>query len=284
MPTRHASQASDDAIDGRPMRMTLGLRRLDLASWLDVGDDVDDVLAHKRRMLESRHGEVVAVTSRGWDGSAEVRELVVDWLQHHHPRRTVDVDQHLHPVDAVGRLVAEDICVLSRDDMAWRLTAASVCSPSRWRLGDKIGRTVAEIHAPVPDYAGWYSDAVDASLDRVSVERPVWRLNWSIMDDPALFQQQGAPFADGDVALETLTFRVERQTLRRLARTGDLVFTIRTYRTSLAQVAADPARSEALARTLRSCPAELADYKGWSRALPRVIEQLEQAGRLGSGP
>lgn len=264
------------------MRMTLGLRPLDLSRWLDVEEDLDAVLAHKRRLLQSQHDEAVAVTTQGWAGSAETLDLVSDWLRRHDGSRSWRVDASLHPVDAAGRLVAEDICVLSRDATAWRLTAASVCSPSRWRLRDKIGRTVAEIHAPVPDYAGWYSDAVDASLDRVGVERPVWRLNWTFMDDPALFQQHGAPVAGGDVQLETLTFRVERQTLRRLPRTGDLVFTIRTYRTTLADIATDPARSDALARTLRTCPPDLAAYKGWSAALPRVIERLEQAGRLGS--
>lgn len=266
------------------MRMTLGLRRLDVGAWLDVGDDLDEVLAHKRRLLDSDHDEVVAVTPQGRAGSVETLQLVSDWLRQHHRDRPSGSDPSLHPVDAAGRLVAEDICVLSRDTTAWRLTAASVCSPSRWRLREKIGRTVAEIHAPVPDYAGWYSDAVDASLDRVSVDRPVWRLNWTIMDDPALFQQHGALVAGGAVPPELLTFRVERQALRRLPRTGDLVFTIRTYRTSLAQVAADPARSDALARTLRTCPPDLADYKGWSTALPRVIDHLEHAARLGSGP
>jgi hypothetical protein len=261
------------------MRLTLGLRPLDLSGWLDIENDVDAMLAHKRRLLRSHHDEAVAVTPQGRAGSAETLELVVDWLRQHAPGRTPDADPSLHPVDAAGRLVAEDICVLSRD-AAWRLTAASVCSPSRWRLREKIGRTVAEIHAPVPEYAGWYSDAVDASLDRVSIERPVWRLNWTILENPALFQQHGAPVGSGDVRLETLTFRVERQTLRRLPRTGDLVFTILTNQTSLAEVCADPARSDALVRTLRTCPPDLADYKGWSAALSRVIERLEQVGRL----
>ncbi len=281
MPTHPASHPRDDAIDGRPMRLTLGLRRLDLSAWLDL-HDLDDVLAHKRRVLRSHHDEAVAVTEAGWSGSAETLEVVLTWLRHHHPDRVTDADASLHPVDAAGRLVAEDLCVLSRDDDSWRLVAATVCSPSRWRLRDKIGRTVAEVHDPVPDYAGWYSDAVDASLDRVTVERPVWRLNWTILDDPALFQQSGAPVAGSDVRLENLTFRVERQTLRRLPRTGDLVFTIRTYRSSLSDVAADPARADGLARSLRTCPAELAEYRGWSTALPRVIERLDQARRLGS--
>ena len=266
------------------MRMSLGLRPLDPARWLERGPAHAQTMAHKRRVLASMHDEVVAAIPDGLPGSVETLDLVLDWLRRYRPHEPVDPDHSVHPVDAAARLVADDVCVLYRDADQWRLGAASVCSPSRWRLSEKIGRTVAEIHEPVPEYAGWYSDTVDTRLDRLSTDRPLWRLNWTIVDDPALFQPHPPAYARApeEVMLSDLTVRVERQTLRRLPATGGIVFTIRTDRAQLSDLATDPSRAADFARTLRTCPAELARYKGWSPMLPRVITLLEQAAGLGS--
>jgi hypothetical protein len=241
-------------------------------------------MAHKHEVLATAHDQVVAATSPGLAGSVETLHLVLEWLRRYGPDDRVTADQTLHPIDAAGRLVADDLCVLYLDGDQWRLGAASVCSPSRWQLREKMGRTVAEIHRGVPDYAGWYGDAVDARLHRLSPDRPVWRLSWTMVDDPALFQPQPPqrPVAPADVTLADLTVRVERQTLRKLPRTGDVVFTIRTDRARLCELAADPATAEAFARTLRTCPADVAGYKGWTLVLPRVITLLDEAAGLGS--
>src|SRR3546814_15752544 len=60
------------------------------------------------------------------------------------------------------------------------------------------------------------------------------RLNWSVMDDPALFQPAGHGRAGHDPAItaenagEMLWLRIERQTFLRLPASGALVFGIRT--------------------------------------------------------
>jgi hypothetical protein len=266
------------------MRMSLGLRPLDLTRWLERGPQDELTMAHKHDVLATAHDQVVVATSQGLAGSAETLDLVLDWLRRYRPDDRVAADETLHPIDAAGRMVADDLCVLYLDGDRWRLGAASVCSPSRWRLQEKMGRTVSEIHRPVPDYAGWYGDAVDTRLHRLVPDRPVWRLNWTMVDDPALFQPQPPerPVAPANVTLADLTVRVERQTLRKLPRTGDIVFTIRTDRALLSDLAADPATADAFARTLRTCPADVAGYKGWTLVLARVIALLDEAAGLGS--
>ena len=61
---------------------------------------------------------------------------------------------------------------------------------------------------------------------------------------------------------EALFLRVERQTLRRLPRTGGVVFTIRVWRDPLASLAGDPARLAAFARAWRGATPEFRAYKG----------------------
>lgn len=268
-----------------PLRLSLGLRRLDLGEWLDVDQHYAHEIGIKQRLLARRPGEVVAHLPAGDAASQETLGLVRAWMADHHPRLVAAADQPgLHPVDAAGRLVQEDLCILTRDTGTWRLTAASVCFPSRWRLHDKIGAPVAEIHDPVPGYRESISDIVDRTLDRLDPQRPLWRRNWSILDDPALFQPE-TPTATRDTpprSLCDLTLRVERQTLRRLPVSSGLLFTIRTYRRRLDDVVTDPRTAGDLAGALRTCPPELAKYRGWTPLLGWLIDTLEaQAAKAG---
>lgn len=269
------------------MRPSLGLRALDLDDWLDVDEHYAEEMAEKARLLRERRGDVVAHLPRGRAAAQETLDLVRAWMGEHHPGLVVDDTDvsSRHPVDTAGRLVQEDLCVLTRDDGRWRLTAASVCFPSRWRLADKIGATVADIHDPVPDYRDTIGHVVDRSLDRLEVARPLWRRNWSILDDESLFQptaargQRPAP-----VALSDLTLRVERQTLRRLPETSGVLFTIRTYRRRLDDVARDHATARQLAASLRTCSPELAAYKGWAGMLGWLIDTLDAVPEAAGAP
>lgn len=59
---------------------------------------------------------------------------------------------------------------------------------------------------------------------------------------------------------ETLHLRTERQTLRRLPRTGAIVFTIRVYQTRLAELVKEPGVPGRIASAIRSWPEDVARY------------------------
>ena len=71
------------------------------------------------------------------------------------------------------------------------LTAASLCFPARWRLSDKLGRPMADIHRLVPGFNAKLARPVDRFFDRVEPDQPYLRANWSVIDDPTLFQPTG---------------------------------------------------------------------------------------------
>ena len=101
------------------------------------------------------------------------------WLATHHPDAPPDhreprrLGRARHPLDEAGRLVQEDLCVLVERTAATVLEAASLCFPSHWRLHEKLGRSLAAIHAPVPHYAEELEAKVDTFFDRLRVDRPV---------------------------------------------------------------------------------------------------------------
>ena len=262
-----------------PYRMRMGLRPLDHADWVLIDDDFAANLAEKERLLAERHGEVFAAMPEAEAGGREVLERLAAHLVRRFPNlyrsdgatlvrltddRTFDLDQTaIHSLDLAGRLVQEDLCLL-RDGV---LVGASLCFPTRWRLAEKLGRPLAAIHAPVPGFAKALGDPVERFFELFASPQGVWRANWGIAADPALFQPSGH-FRDGineavtaSNAGDTLWLRVERQTLTRLPRSGDVLFTIRVLQEPLASTRADPNRAAGLAALIRSMPAELKRYK-----------------------
>jgi hypothetical protein len=285
-------------LDGKPHRVSMGLRTLDVGRWLLVDERRDDELREKARLLGTRPGEVFAALPGSEAAGAELLGLVesavtegpeapVEALPEGWRDLATGLDvprEGLHPVDAAARLVQEDLCLMERDASGqWVLTAASVCFPSRWLLADKIGRSLSAIHDPVPGYDR-IDKAADQSFDRLTAERPVIRSNWTLIDDPALFQPRPESRGKAGVAITGATdaagvlagvfLRVERQTLRLLPRSGAIVFTIRTRVEPLAALA--PEEREHLAATLRTVDDATVVYKGWERLLPRVLEALNE--------
>jgi hypothetical protein len=174
-----------------------------------------------------------------------------------------------HPLEEAGRRVQEDLCLLRPDPQGWVLAAASLCFPSRWRLASKMGRPLPAVHAPVAGSRTELADRVDGMLERLEGQI-VWRRNWFVHPDPALFQPDrpagGDPVVAAERCFDSLHVRSERQTLRRLAGSGWVLFTIRVQHEPLSSLVARPGRREALARFLDTAPSELVDHRGISAA------------------
>lgn len=253
--------------------MSMGLRPLEMAHWLEIDDRRGDELALKAQLLDRVPEVVVATRPAGHAPSEELLGEVVAWLDDHAAGVAVGTPRPgEHPVVSAARLVQEDLCVLVRDD-AWRLQAACVCFPSRWSLAAKIGGSLDDIHAPVPGYRDVLARATTGAFDRLRAERSFWRLNWTVLDDPALYQ----PGSVRDVVprdVNDLFFRVERQTIRRLAATRAIVFTIRNYVCPLGELAQQPEFLEHLRAAVAGAPADIREYKGWVGLARRLQDAM----------
>jgi dimethylamine monooxygenase subunit A len=151
-----------------------------------------------------------------------------------------------------------------------------VCFPNRWVLADKVGRHVTDVHAPVPGYADGLAARVDTVLDRLRPGQVLERRNWSMLDDPAMHQPVPGPRRVVDDPGSQVWARVERQTLVRLARTGAVVFTIRTRQRPLGEL--DDEDRRRLTALLSTVPADAAVYKGLGDLREPVLRWLGSAG------
>jgi len=169
------------------------------------------------------------------------------------------------PLWSLSLLVAEDLLIMERGDDGYRLTAASLCSPSHWRLAEKFGRPLREIHDPVPGIHGALSPRIDRFLEHLRPAHPVQRFNWTLQADAGLFHDGRAGASAQAGAAASLYYRVERQTLLRLPRSGAVVFTIRVFLHPLETLAGRPGALAALGHAVDAAPPALARYKGFER-------------------
>ncbi|MEI6700835.1 MAG: DUF3445 domain-containing protein [Actinomycetota bacterium] len=267
-------------VDGRPWRLTMGLRPLDMNDWLEFDQHRDQEIAQKQSLLQHSYDAVAAVEEESHAAQVELAQMIENVLEIEGLNSDRQSDREL-PIVWAARHIQEDLCILEHDGMRWRLTAACVCFPSRWNLQEKIGRTLQEIHGPVPGYDEDLDSPVEDFFNRLSVDRPKWRLNWTVLDTNELH----LPSPSARRALELpndlgdLTFRVERQTLIRLPLTNAVVFTIRNYTAPLHVLGDRPSHLSALKDTLKTVNPEVADYKGWNDLLLPLLTWLELKSR-----
>ena len=244
---------------GDAFRHRVGVKPLEIAKWFVTDADWEPTLAMKRALIADRRHEVVSFRDDCHDVAQEAAELVLTWAGKSTSRSGVDA-----LVDA-ALAVPDDLTVLrsvaTGDGEQLPFVAGVVCSPSRWRLADKIGHDMLAVHKPVALYAEHIGAAVDTTLTRLSPDKPVWRSNWTLEDHPALFQ----PFSPGRQLVDhpsELWIRIERETLRRLPRTQGVLFTIRGFQEPLATyVQRGPEAVGALRELVARLPDAVARYK-----------------------
>jgi Haem-dependent oxidative N-demethylase, alpha subunit-like len=280
-----------------PFRLAMGLTAAPPSAWFEIDKRYPEELALRRALLQSQRDEVLIVTPGSEPACQETLDHLAAHLPEHHPAWFSREGNHLYnhlnnetwsladppctPLELAGRLVQEDLCIIQlRGDTPF-LTAGVVCFPTRWRLRDKIGRPLLDVHGPVPFYAEELGRPVNRFMSMVRPGHIAVRYNWSILDDPTLFQLGGKFRTDRNEhvtpqnAGESLFVRVERQTLTRLPETDAVLFTIRVHVYPLARVTTRPEIASCLAEAVRALPPETVLYKSLGRFRDALLLYLD---------
>jgi DNA-binding MarR family transcriptional regulator len=220
-----------------------GIRPLDPAAWLQVDEAFAAQMQERRRLLQERREDVLAVRPEGRAAADELLRHLLDWLRDHGEGYDIAKDAVMRPdgvrialdredpMGTLGLLVQEDLCLMEKRGDEHVLTAAVLCFPASWRLADKIGRGLSAIHVPVPQYDEGLARRVQRLFDGVQLGRPLWRFNALRYARPDLFQPRSRitpkDLAEADASYPYL--RSERQCVLRLPETRACVFSIHTY-------------------------------------------------------
>jgi hypothetical protein len=285
--------------DGSSRLFQIGLKPLALADWIDVDEGLAAQLAEKRRIFAAHPAKTLMAEPGTEAAQAELLSLLVDHLPARFPDRyrreghsmLVGPDgdkldlRATPPIHTAALLVQEDLVILRKRDAGWTLVAAALAFPSSWLLEEKFGRPMHAIHAPVPGFGEGTRPAqlIERMFDNMRPETPMIRWNWSLYGDDRLYHPDvaGPDTRRFGADMANIFLRVERQTLRRLPGTGDIVFTIRIHLDPLAALEAQPDAGRiatALAEQLLALdPAQL-DYKGLTLERDQLVARLRRIG------
>ena len=264
-------------------RWRLGVRPLDLNRWIEVDEHFDAELAQKAEIMAAYPATAFCALEGTEDAAQEVLDELVSHLHDVHPEHAegLSVDASLHPLDAAGRLVQEDLVLMVERNDKLVFGAGSVCFPNRWDLNSKLGLTMSEVHEPVSLLNEQLASVIDDVLRRLTPDRPMWRLGWGVIDTDDLYQAVDGTAAPRPVDAPPSEYhlRIERETLRRFPKTNCVLFTIRTHQLPLRDlVEVDPSSASALADAIESMPAPIAEYKQLDRSGNHIADWLRAVG------
>lgn len=282
-------------------RLSMGIISLNLDEWLEPDEYYYRELLEKEALLANQNYEVFQSKKGSQLAQQEVLDLIIDYMNTFHSELVrIDGDKIFidgikrnfsrkefaeMPLNLAGRLVQEDLCLMAPGDTGYTLEAASLCFPSRWRLIDKIGKRMVDIHSPVPDYEDKLARPVDRFFDKLDINKPVWRVNWSLTDDPDLYQPIRKTSTDYSRSINSknagdlIFLRCERQTLRRLPNTGWILFSIKTYVDKVSALAVQPEALVDLAHSVKNMSADMQQYKNIAPYRKQLLEYLDVTHR-----
>lgn len=231
--------------DGSHKPFTIGMGLLDPADWIEPDEHLVRHLLRKEQLFAADRDIVFREEPETRAAQAEVLAMLAEFLPARFAEiwrldgtrmdilpagRSVELAADESPLLLAARLVQEDLCLMRDGPGGYRLAAASLCFPSSWSLTEKFGMTLDGLHDNVPGYPDFLAGRMARIFANMKVDMPVKRLNWSIYTDDDLHHPQSKtrPRNWFEEEGEFSAFvRVERQTLRRLPISGDILFTIK---------------------------------------------------------
>jgi hypothetical protein len=168
---------------------------------------------------------------------------------------------------------AEDFAIVDAGDAT--IPWLAVCLPSHWAPEEKLGRSFAEVHAPVADNALIVGAA--EALTRLVAGAQRWeRFVWNVTAHPRLHAhpKRVAPERWQGLDVGLAWWRTERQTFIPVTDRHQAVFTIRVEVGPLAEAITTPQRAIKLHDAIASMSPAVLAYRGLSPAREPLLRWL----------
>ncbi|KAJ5961204.1 uncharacterized protein N7479_008354 [Penicillium vulpinum] len=308
---------STKPIPYRPFRygpnyyVTLGLRSMKWDEWIELDNHYLKYHADKALRIKERGSKCCHTAPEAMDAAIELLEELCAYLPERYPsmftktamgitnkvtNETFNITQRPLPEDPIAtaaRLVQDDLAIMiERPDGEYYLLAGAILLAGFWRLSDKFGMRLSEIHTSgdVPQFKSKLEKGMMNFFRRLKPEEPVLRNNYFIQVDDNLAWSGSIGSEDAETVswntaeknrtIENHFFRSERQSLRRLPRSGAVVFTIRTYFEPITGIVEEPYVPGRLADAVRSWGDDVSRYKGKEKYQDVLLEFLDEKHRV----
>jgi alpha-1,2-mannosyltransferase len=234
----------------RPFRpkyyVTMGLRNMAWDEWIELDSHYPKFHDLKAKRIEERGEKCCQTTPEAFDGAVELLEEFCEYLPERYPslykKTDVGMDNIVtgesfniierplkeDPMAMAARMTQDDLAIMfEKPDGQYYLLAGAILLAGFWRLEDKIGMPLSEIHTSgdVPQFKEKLEKGMMNFFRRLKPEAPMVRNNYFIQVDDDLAWSYSIGDEDGEGiswgtaeknrAVEHHHFRSERQSLRR---------------------------------------------------------------------
>ncbi|KAI9932123.1 hypothetical protein ASPWEDRAFT_171752 [Aspergillus wentii DTO 134E9] len=288
-------------------RVMMDMRRLDVVNWLTLDKNYTDEHQIRSQLLEHEREKVLQCLPQSYNACLEALEEVVDFLCQRYSnmfeRKQYGDETTIHnkvtgetfvfgggnnqmdPLEIAVRLTMEDLSILMKnEDEEYYLAASASLFPVGWTVDKRIGWTISQLHEPVPLWHQQVANSVSKFLARLTPTSSMERSNYFIeVKRPnedlleTLYRPTTLSEGNPDPSPGEILIRRERQTFRRLPRTGAIVFGVKTFLTPLDQLPMQELQN--LAKEIKSWPEFVGEYKGaevWGQKALAFAEKKSQ--------
>ncbi|KAA8651581.1 heme-dependent oxidative N-demethylase family protein [Aspergillus tanneri] len=268
----------------------MDVRKLDVQNWLTIDKNYMDEHQIRGQLLQQEKNKVLQCLPESYEACLEALEEVVDFLCQRfsnmferkksgdestvYNKMTGETfvfggqNRDVDPLEIAVRLTMEDLSILMKNaDDEYYLAASASLFPVGWTVQERIGWTISRLHNPVPLWHQQVANSVSKFLTRLTPSSPMERSNYFVevkRPDEDLFEILYRPTTlseeNQDPSPQDIVIRRERQTFRRLLRTGAIVFGVKTFLTTLEELPMQ--ELENLAKEIKSWPEYVGEYKG----------------------
>ncbi|KAF3053045.1 hypothetical protein E8E11_011583 [Didymella keratinophila] len=289
----------------------MGLRSMNWDDWIELDNEFLKFHSIKAARIAERGAKCCKTAPEARNAAIELLEELCAYLPERYPSlfqglesakagvknlatgETIDIKERLEvdmedPMQICARLVQDDLAIMiERPDGQYYLLAGAILLAGFWRLEDKFQMALSEIHTSgdVPQYKEKLEKGMLNMFKRLQPEKPVLRNNYFIQVDDNLAWSESLGSEDEDginwasaekiEGVSNVWFRSERQSLRRLPRSGGIVFTIRTYFHPITEICKEPYVPGRLASAMRSWGDDVSRYKGKAQYADAVLNYLD---------
>ncbi|CAH2351988.1 hypothetical protein CLIB1423_05S03004 [[Candida] railenensis] len=293
--------------------INMGIRNMEWDSWFELDNEWEKFHIHKLERVEERGTELYQTLPPARDAVYELLDEMWQYLPNRYPtlfkqkeygldnlvtgevhvfKEGFRTEKQEDPALTAAKMIQDDFAIMmENEEGVYHLKAGAILLAGFWRLKDKLNMPLSMIHTSgdVPKYNEKLKSGMEKFFIRQPCDKPVVRNNYFIQTDDHLpwstsigsESEEGIGWYTAEPAThaEQLYFRSERQSLRRLPKSGAIVFTVRTYFLPIAELAQEPYIPRRLLNGMSTWDTDVQEYKGWHKYKDVIVPYLEEKAR-----
>ena len=166
----------------------VGLEPIQEPDWLEIDDLFNSEIELKKDLYDSHFNDVHKEVKESYESQVELLDVLETHLEQYHPNHKITSVADSLPLKNASLMVQEDLVLMLPRGEEYFLGAASLCAPSNWSLKEKFKSSLIGLHVHVPTYEKKIGSRVNSLFNNLPMERIFQRFNWSVYEDPKLFQ------------------------------------------------------------------------------------------------